>query len=88
MLDMKNIVKCLLIVSQLMCIIMFIELIAFRTFYSLILGASFLFILILLNVKCRSCGAELGDPRVIGTTVPVNPSIIDRCPVCGNPMIE
>jgi Zn finger protein HypA/HybF involved in hydrogenase expression len=85
---MKLFVKFLLIASQILGVITFIEMIAFRTFFSPMIGATFLIILIVLDIKCQSCGTELGDPRIVGTVVPIKPSIIDRCPVCGNPMIE
>lgn len=79
-----RLVKLHLIVAQLMPLVTMAEYLLAHSVYSFALTVPVLFTLGL--YRCQSCNTPIWDSRIIGTRVPIRPSVIDSCGVCRRPM--
>jgi hypothetical protein len=64
---------------------MFVEYIAFRTFFSLIAFA--LVVLPIFMIKCQNCRTPIYDQRIAPHVKGFDLLALEQCPVCGDPML-
>ncbi|MEG3180913.1 hypothetical protein [Sphingomonas sp. LT1P40] len=61
-----------------------VEMLLFQSVWSLTIPV--LNIAPLIFMRCANCGVSLGNERVASRKWPMSSAIVDKCPVCSQPM--
>jgi len=68
-------------------ILMFIEVIVFRTSIPLSFFAFAVVVFPIFTIKCQNCRTPIYDQRIAPHVKGFNLRVLDECPVCGEPML-
>lgn len=77
--------RLLVKIGAVFIVLMFVEYIAFRTFFSLI--AFVLVVLPIFTIKCQNCRTPIYDQRISLHVKGFDLRVLEQCPVCGEPML-
>lgn len=85
MVSSVKVARLLVKIGAVFIVLMFVEYIAFRTFFSLI--AFVLVVLPIFTIKCQNCRTPIYDQRIAPHVKGFDLRVLEQCPVCGEPML-
>lgn len=81
----RKLIKIHIVLAQISTFVFFFEFLFLQSIYSFVLAG--ILILSLGRYKCQNCKTPVWDERIMGRYLPVKPSVVDDCAVCGQPFV-
>ncbi len=85
MVSWAKVARMLVKIGALFIVLMFVEYMVSRTFFSLI--AFVVVIFPIFTIKFQNCRTPIYDHRIASYVKGFDPRVLDKCPVCGEKML-